>query len=111
MVGPRIRAGVASFAFVAALAPFALGQPRSDPNAGKTWDPITGFADGSAANDQATAGGRSNSVWSFSQPLDSDFAGGYESPATIGGIVFSRDGQRCGGMFRMVACRPPPPHQ
>jgi len=104
MIAPKKQTGAAAFVFFALLSPIAFAQIGSDPHAGKKWDPITGFADGNAVSDRTISGDRPGSVWSFSRPLNSNFAGGYENPATIGAIVVSRDGRRCGGMFRMVAC-------
>jgi len=104
MIAPKKQTGATAFVFLALLPPIAFAQLGSDPNAGKKWDPIAGFADGNAVSDPTISGGRQSSVWSFARPLNSNFAGGYENPATIGAIVVSGDGRRCGGMFRMVAC-------
>lgn len=104
MIAPKKQTGAAVFVFLALLPPIAFAQLGSDPNAGKNWDPITGFADGNAVSDRTISGGRPSSVWSFPRPVNTNSSGGYENPATIGAIVFTGDGRRCGGMFRMVAC-------
>ena len=93
----------ATFVFLALLSP-SLAQLGSDPHAGKNWDPITGFDDRNAVSGSTISSGRSSSPWSFPRPLDSDFRGGYDQPATFGGIVYSGNGRHCGGLFRMVAC-------
>jgi hypothetical protein len=103
-IAPKRQAGAAAFVFLALLPLIAFAQLGSDPNAGKNWDPIIGFADGNAVSDRTISGGRPSSVWSIARPLNANSSGGYENPATIGAIVFSRDGRQCGGMFRMVSC-------
>ena len=84
------------------LVPFAYGQTRVDPNAGRAWDPVSGFDDGGSYPGQSSS--RSKSPWSFPHSLDSDLSDPNVPPGTIGGIVISSGGRRCGGMFRMVAC-------
>jgi hypothetical protein len=84
------------------LVPFAYGQSRVDPNAGKAWDPISGFDDGGSYPGKSSSG--SKSPWSFPHALNSNLSDPDVTPGTIGGIVISGEGRRCGGMFRMVAC-------
>src|SRR6476660_10222786 len=85
------------------LGSFALAQTPVDPSA--SWDPITGLAEGHSAK-RASAGspssGGDRSFWADYQRPD---LGTYsQPPATIGGIVITRDGRRCGGLFRSVSC-------
>jgi hypothetical protein len=104
MMTPRKYASAGVFVLLALMPPVALAQWGGDVNAGKSWDPIQGFLDGDAARDSTTSGGQPSSPWSFAQSPHYDPSRGHETPATIGAIVFSGGGRRCGGMFRMVAC-------
>jgi hypothetical protein len=81
------------------LGSFALAQTAG------TWDPITGLSEGNTAT-RASAGssssGGSSTFWADYQRPD---LGTYsQPPATFGGIVITRDGRRCGGLFRSVNC-------
>jgi len=104
MIARREHTSAFAIILLSLLVPFAYGQSRIDPNAGKAWDPITGFGGPDAYPGQSTAGSRSSSPWSFARPLDSNLSDPQATPGTIGGIVISSQGRGCGGMFRMVAC-------
>ena len=97
----KLRSAMAmSFVF---LGSFALAQTAVDSSG--VWDPITGLPDGNTAT-RASAGsssrGGGSSFWADYQRPD---LGTYsQPPATFGGIVITRDGRRCGGLFRSVSC-------
>src|SRR5689334_13189902 len=102
MIGRREQTNVFAIALTLLIVPLAYGQTRIDPNAGKAWDPISGFDDGGSYPGKSSGG--SKSPWSFPHALNSNLSDPNVPAGTLGGIVISGEGRRCGGMFRVVAC-------
>jgi|tagenome__1003787_1003787.scaffolds.fasta_scaffold19011468_1 hypothetical protein len=102
MIASRQQASAFAMLLLLLLAPFAYGQSRTDPNAGKAWDPISGFDDGGSYPGKSSSG--SKSPWSFPHALNSNLSDPNAPAGTLGGIVINGEGRRCGGMFRMTAC-------
>jgi len=100
MIARREQTNVFAIALLLSVVPFAYGQTRIDPNAGKAWDPISGFDDGGSYPGKSSSG--SKSPWSF--PHASNLSDPQAAAGTLGGIVINSEGRRCGGMFRSVAC-------